>query len=105
MAKLKCKHKTNDDPYYKLGPVKEEEVHKDPSIWIFHDILSKDEQQAVRDTAAPLVNRILKFKKFKKKSNIQKAIQKAIQKNSKHLKKIRKIREKFEKFEKKFEKL
>jgi hypothetical protein len=101
LAKLKCKHKTNDDPYYKLGPVKEEEVHKDPSIWIFHDILSKDEQQAVRDTAAPLVNRILKFKKIKNKSNIQKAIQK----KSKHLKKFEKFERKFEKFETKFEKL
>ena len=56
MAKLKCYLKTMDNPYYRLGPIKEEIVHYNPSIWMYHDVASPKERKGIIDTAGPFVS-------------------------------------------------
>lgn len=53
--KLKCYHDTRNDPWFKLQPVKVEEVHLAPDIFLFHDIVTKDELEDIKRTADPLV--------------------------------------------------
>ncbi len=59
MAKLKCILKTRHDPYFKLGPIKVEEMHQNPHIWLYHDVLSPRESQDIMSTAGPFVSKLL----------------------------------------------
>ena len=57
VGKLKCYWRlSSTDPYYKLGPVKEEVAHLAPKIWVYHDILSPQEQKDIIKTAGPFVS-------------------------------------------------
>jgi len=56
VAKLRCRLK-GTDPYYKLAPIKEETVHLDPGLWIYHDIVSPKEKQDIIKTAGPFMMR------------------------------------------------
>ena len=53
--KLKCYHDTRNDPWFKLQPVKVEQVHISPDIFLFHDIITKAELDDIKKTAGPLV--------------------------------------------------
>jgi len=58
VAKLKCHLKgMEQDPYFKLAPVKEEIVHLDPGLLVYHDILSPQETQDIVKTAGPFMMR------------------------------------------------
>lgn len=56
VAKLKCYLKHNNDPFYRLNPFKEEVVHLEPGIWVYHDVASALDTDAIRSTAAPFVS-------------------------------------------------
>ena len=56
VAKLKCYLKHNNDPFYRLNPFKEEVVHLEPGIWVYHDVASVLDTDAIRSTAAPFVS-------------------------------------------------
>ena len=45
------------DPYFKLAPIKEETVHLDPGLWVYHDIVSTKERLDIIQTAGPFVSR------------------------------------------------
>ena len=51
-----------NNPYYKLGPIKEEIIHINPSIWMYHDIASPLERQGIIQTAGPFVSSNIKEK-------------------------------------------
>lgn len=57
VAKLKCYLKHNNDPFYRLNPFKEEVVHLEPGIWVYHDVASALDTDAIRSTAAPFMAR------------------------------------------------
>ena len=54
--KLKCYHDARDDPWFMLQPVKVEQVHLTPDIFLFHDIITKPELEDIKKTAGPLVS-------------------------------------------------
>ena len=56
VAKLKCYLKHNNDPFYRLNPFKEEVAHLEPGIWVYHDVASTIDTEAIRNTAAPFVS-------------------------------------------------
>lgn len=43
MAPLKCRYVTRNSPYLLIGPLKLEEVHLDPDIFIFHNVIYDEE--------------------------------------------------------------
>ena len=45
------------NPYYKLGPIKEEIVHYSPNIWMYHDVASPLETKGIIETAGPFVSK------------------------------------------------
>ena len=53
--KLKCYHDTRDDLWFMLQPVKVEQVHITPDIFLFHDIVTPAELEDIKKTAGPLV--------------------------------------------------
>ena len=53
---MKCYLKHNNDPFYRLNPFKEEVVHLEPGIWVYHDVASVLDTDAIRSTAAPFVS-------------------------------------------------
>ena len=55
--KLKCYHDTRNDPWFSLQPVKVEQVHIAPDIFLFHDIITKAELDDIKKTAGPLVSK------------------------------------------------
>ena len=56
---MKCRLKDRDDPYFKLNPIFIEDLHLNPEILLFHDVLSKNEVDTVKEVAGPLVRYIL----------------------------------------------
>lgn len=42
-------------PFLKLAPIKMEEVHKDPNVFVFHDVLSDDDFEIIKTIAEPEV--------------------------------------------------
>lgn len=41
---LKCTLSTRaNNPYFMIGPVKEEQLHVDPPLWVFHDVIYNSE--------------------------------------------------------------
>ena len=55
-AKLKCYMKHNEDPFYRLNPIKEEIAHLEPKISVYHDVMSPEETEAIQITALPFVS-------------------------------------------------
>ena len=55
-AKLKCYMKHNEDPFYRLNPIKEEIAHLEPKISVYHDVMSPEETEAIQLTALPFVS-------------------------------------------------
>ncbi|XP_026315301.1 prolyl 4-hydroxylase subunit alpha-2-like isoform X2 [Hyposmocoma kahamanoa] len=55
-SKLHCSYLRNI-PFLKLAPIKMEEVHKDPNVFIFYDVLSDDEFQNIKTIAGPKLER------------------------------------------------
>ena len=44
-----------------MAPVKEETVHLDPGLWIYHDMLSPKEKQDIIKTAGPFVSHFFRL--------------------------------------------
>ena len=55
MARLKCRLSSRGDPYFALQPVKVEEMHHDPDVVLFHEVISEKEMKIVKEIAGPLV--------------------------------------------------
>ena len=60
-SQLLCHYSTGQHPYLTIGPVKEEEIYLDPRIVIFHDIVSDNELQTVRNLTVPFLQRAAVF--------------------------------------------
>ncbi|XP_050391712.1 prolyl 4-hydroxylase subunit alpha-2 isoform X1 [Patella vulgata] len=55
--KLSCRYKHNNHPLLLLRPAKEEDVHLDPWIVIYHDAMLDGEIQTIKQIATPKLNR------------------------------------------------
>jgi prolyl 4-hydroxylase len=53
--KLKCRYVHNNHPLLLLQPVKEEEMHLDPLLVLYHDMLSDQEISDIKMLATPRV--------------------------------------------------
>lgn len=58
-AQLKCRYVTNNLPFLKIAPFKVEEVNLEPPILVFHDVISDDEIEKIKELAAPQVKSVL----------------------------------------------
>lgn len=56
-AKLKCHLADRGDPFYRLNPIRIEDLHHKPDIWIYHDVTSVRERQTIIELAGPLLMR------------------------------------------------
>ena len=56
--RLKCRY-INYNPYIYIAPVKEELLHIDPDIWIFHDVISNSEIETMKNLAVPKLKRAI----------------------------------------------
>jgi len=54
--RLKCRY-INYNPYIYIAPVKEEQLHIDPDIWLFHDVISNSEIETMKKLAIPKLKR------------------------------------------------
>ena len=59
-----------NNPYYKLGPIKEEIIHLSPNIWMYHDVASPLERRGIIETAGPFVSQTV-VKSLKTKSGMK----------------------------------
>jgi len=57
VGRMKCRLDHRDNPFYYLKPIKVEELHYNPEIIMFHDLVSTKEMKAIRLAAAPLLKR------------------------------------------------
>ena len=56
-SKLTCRYETKNIPFLKIAPLKLEEAYKpSPYIVIYHDVISDDEIEFVKNVAKPRVN-------------------------------------------------
>ncbi|XP_059177300.1 prolyl 4-hydroxylase subunit alpha-2-like isoform X2 [Physella acuta] len=55
--RLTCQYRTNNHPLLLLQPAKEETVHLDPWVVIYHDVLSDEEIRTIKHLATPRLNR------------------------------------------------
>ncbi|GFN78299.1 prolyl 4-hydroxylase subunit alpha-1 [Plakobranchus ocellatus] len=55
--KLTCRYVTNNHPLLLLQPAKEEEMHLDPWIVVYHDVMSDEEIRQIKQLATPRLNR------------------------------------------------
>lgn len=62
LAQLKCWYDARRQPYLVLMPIKIEQSSIDPAIYIFHDVLSDDEIETIKELAKPMVTFILENK-------------------------------------------
>ena len=54
---LRCRHETRGgQTWLRLGPARLEEIHRQPDITVFHNIISTRELADIRHTAAPRVS-------------------------------------------------
>ncbi|OXA55828.1 Prolyl 4-hydroxylase subunit alpha-2 [Folsomia candida] len=52
---LKCTLSTRaNNPYFMIGPVKEEQLHVDPPLWVFHDVIYNSEIEVIKAISKPL---------------------------------------------------
>jgi len=56
-ARLTCRYDHRDQPLFFLQPTKVEMVHDSPEILLFHDIVSKAEQEEIKALGKPLLSR------------------------------------------------
>jgi len=56
--RLKCRY-INYNPYIYIAPVKEEQLHIDPDIWLFHDVISNSEIETMKKLAIPKLSRAI----------------------------------------------
>ncbi|XP_060526427.1 prolyl 4-hydroxylase subunit alpha-1 isoform X2 [Cylas formicarius] len=56
-AKLVCRYVTRGEPHLSVAPFKVEEAHRDPDIFIFHDVMSDDEMLTIKSLAQPRFRR------------------------------------------------
>ena len=55
-SKLFCRyHNNNNHPWLIIGPVKQEQVHDNPAIYLIHDIISNSDMNEIKSLAAPKV--------------------------------------------------
>ncbi|CAH0714461.1 unnamed protein product, partial [Brenthis ino] len=55
--KLKCRYLTENHPFLKLAPIKMEYMYLKPDIIIFHDVISDNEIEHIKDLAKPRFRR------------------------------------------------
>lgn len=55
--KLKCRYVHNNNPLLLIQPMKEEEMHLDPWIVVYHNALSEKEMKDIKMLATPRLNR------------------------------------------------
>jgi hypothetical protein len=48
----------SDSPFYKLAPAKEEQLHADPNIYIYHDIITDKQAEVMKTITLTKVNLI-----------------------------------------------
>lgn len=58
-ASLKCRYISNNSPFLKIGPIKMEEIHLNPDIFIFHDALYEKEIKVLQHIA---ISRVINSK-------------------------------------------
>ncbi|XP_042879085.1 prolyl 4-hydroxylase subunit alpha-3-like isoform X2 [Penaeus japonicus] len=56
-SELHCHVSSRGSPYLTIQPVKYEELHYDPEMYMFYDVLSDSEIQAIQDTAKSKLTR------------------------------------------------
>ncbi|XP_057374183.1 prolyl 4-hydroxylase subunit alpha-1-like isoform X2 [Daphnia carinata] len=57
LAQLKCWYDSRRQPYFLLMPIKIEQNSMEPAIYTFHDVLSDDEIETIKELAKPLLAR------------------------------------------------
>jgi hypothetical protein len=62
LAELKCWYDTRHQFYFLLMPIKIEQHSFEPAIYTFHDVLSDEEIETIKELAKPLVTLNLKKK-------------------------------------------
>lgn len=55
LATLKCRYTTNRSPFLKIAPLKLEEASLKPYIVIYHDVMSDNEIELIKQMAKPRV--------------------------------------------------
>ncbi|XP_013181517.1 PREDICTED: prolyl 4-hydroxylase subunit alpha-1-like [Papilio xuthus] len=55
--RLKCSYLTENHPFLKLAPIKMEQMYIGPDIVVFHQVLSDDEIEHIKDMAKPRFKR------------------------------------------------
>lgn len=56
--RLKCRY-VKDHPFLIIGPIKKEQVHIEPDIWIFYDVVSDKQIQVMKSLATPILKRAI----------------------------------------------
>jgi len=57
LAKLKCRYVHHNNPFLKIGPLKEEEAFLKPRIVLYRDVLTDDEIEVIKKLAQPRLKR------------------------------------------------
>ena len=61
LRKLKCRY-VNHNPFLIIGPIKEEQLHRNPDIWLYYDVITNEQIQIMKSMALPRVSLILYFR-------------------------------------------
>lgn len=56
LAPLRCRYITNNSPFLKIAPLKVEELHLDPDVYLFHDVIYDKEIDILKDISMHLVS-------------------------------------------------
>lgn len=59
LAALRCRYLFNVSPYNKINPLKFEEVHLDPDIFIYHDVIYDREIETMKSLFNEHVRKLL----------------------------------------------
>lgn len=57
-SKFTCRY-ISYSPFLRIAPVKEELVHDDPKIWLYHDVVTEKQVQMMKDLASPKLKRAI----------------------------------------------
>ena len=69
LNKLKCRY-LNNKPSLLIAPVKEEQLFDRPAIWIYHDVITNEQVELMKQLGSPKVSiffLIFALFKFQKK--------------------------------------
>lgn len=58
LAPLRCRYVTNRSAFLRIAPMKVEEAHKNPDIYIYHEVMYDNEIELIQRLAKPRVNSI-----------------------------------------------